>query len=318
MLKMSTIIVDLVSRDRNLLPKTIQEALKNLENKNKHPRDEFVTFSEGDHSYSVNGNKMKYSCTTVIKKYFSPFEAAKIAKKISAWNKGKKTSPYFNKSEEDILKMWEREADLGTMMHANIEFLMNIFNSDFSMDGYRLSQNEIMLEMSYFDNFCDKFIRTNNLEPFRTEWLIYDENAGLAGSIDMVLKENVQMKDEDFEEIPTWVKNRQKKRVEGKDNFWIFDWKRTKKLSYEAFAKKGQGTQCSIPNSYIEDCNFSTYSLQLNLYRTILEKNYGINIIGMCLVVIHPNNNDYKLHLVPFLEDETCYIYKKLEKNEDL
>ena len=287
MSKMSTIIVDLVSRDRNNLPKLVQETLKNLEIKNKHPRDNAITFVEEDHTYYINGQKLDTSCTSVVKKFFDPFDAPKIANKLSYLMKNKKNSPYFGMSGNDIVEMWRRETDLGTML-----------------DQYKFAQSEISLEMQYFSNFVEDFIDSGIIEPYRTEWLVYDEAIGVAGSIDIVFEEKKTIPFELFIENDesAWIKNRQKKTTgDDERRFWIFDWKRSKELKYKAYEK---GNVCKIPGSFIDDCNFSSYSLQLNPYRTMLEKNYDINIAGMALVVIHPNSDNYKVHLVPFLNNE--------------
>lgn len=310
MSKMSAVIVDLVSRDRNNLPKLVQETLKNLEVRNKHPRDNAITFTEEDHAYYINGKKLDTSCTSVIKKFFDPFDALKIANKLSYRMKNKKNSQYFGMTGNDIVEMWKKETDLGTMLHANVEFLMNSYKADFPFDKYEFAQNEIMLEMQYFSNFVEDFVDSGIIEPYRTEWLVYDEAIGVAGSIDIVFEEKKTIPSELFVENDegVWIKNKQKKlRKEDERRFWIFDWKRSKELKYKAYEKNNV---CKIPGSFIDDCNFSSYSLQLNLYRTILEKNYDINIAGMALVVIHPNSDNYKVHLVPFLNSEMEYIYK--------
>jgi hypothetical protein len=52
--------------------------------------------------------------------------------------------------------------------------------------------------------------------------------------------------------------------------------------------------------------------LQQSLYRFILEKNYGVNISKMFLVVIHPDyQRFYKLE-VPYLKNYVVYILNTL------
>jgi hypothetical protein len=48
----------------------------------------------------------------------------------------------------------------------------------------------------------------------------------------------------------------------------IYDWKFSKEIQTHSFGKKGLG-----PATELNDCNTTHYSLQLNLYREILEKN---------------------------------------------
>ena len=58
--------------------------------------------------------------------------------------------------------------------------------------------------------------------------------------------------------------------------------------------------------SHLPDANFWKYSLQLNTYKWILEKNYGKKISNMFLVWLHPNNpgNSYLRYEVDSLPKE--------------
>ena len=57
---------------------------------------------------------------------------------------------------------------------------------------------------------------------------------------------------------------------------------------------------------HLPDSNFWHYSLQLNIYRGILERKYGKKISGLYLVCLHPNNmyKTYDRIPVPFLDKE--------------
>ena len=46
------------------------------------------------------------------------------------------------------------------------------------------------------------------------------------------------------------------------------------------------------------------YSIQLNCYRHILETHYDKTIIGMYLLIMHPNNETYLNYKVPMLTKE--------------
>ena len=51
--------------------------------------------------------------------------------------------------------------------------------------------------------------------------------------------------------------------------------------------------------------NFWHYSMQLNIYRGILERKYGKKISGLYLVCLHPNNMNKSYDVeVPFLDKE--------------
>jgi len=60
----------------------------------------------------------------------------------------------------------------------------------------------------------------------------------------------------------------------------------------------------------LPDTNFWHYALQLNTYKTIIEEKYGKKVVGLCLVCLHPNNADYQLIEVPFMEKELVDLFE--------
>ena len=58
------------------------------------------------------------------------------------------------------------------------------------------------------------------------------------------------------------------------------------------------------------------YSLQLNTYKAILEKNYGKKVKGMYLVVLHPNNRNKSYHRIPVddLQKEVADLFELRKK----
>ena len=58
------------------------------------------------------------------------------------------------------------------------------------------------------------------------------------------------------------------------------------------------------PVSHFPDSNYWHYTLQLNLYRWLLEKHYGIVVSEMALVIMHPNNANYKRYKLNRLDEE--------------
>ena len=66
--------------------------------------------------------------------------------------------------------------------------------------------------------------------------------------------------------------------------YHIYDWKRTKKIDPDGnFGKFGRGLARDVP-----DCNYWHYTLQLNLYKHILESKYGMKIDRMYLMEFYP------------------------------
>lgn len=270
----------------------------------KHERDDDIEFEENGHTYTILKDKeSKYtSVTTFIHTHFSPFEANKIIEKMmknKSWKEGHK---YWNMTQEQIKSQWQENGNnvsqLGTSMHYDFECFMN--NSNLSI-GYthkelledyiknESNNNNINFEKSkeweYFINFIKDLPQ---LKPYRTEWTIYDEELKLAGSIDMVY------------ENPDKTLS-------------IYDWKRVKNITTVNNFNKYAITKsiCHMPDS-----NFWHYTLQLNIYKSILEKNYNKIVKELYLVRIHPDSeeNNYELIKLPILTLEINDLFQERKK----
>ena len=127
-----------------------------------------------------------------------------------------------------------------------------------------------------------------HLKPYRTEWMIYNEDVKIAGSVDMVYENS----DGTLE---------------------IYDWKRCKEIT------KVNGWNETATNpliSHLPSTNFWQYALQLNTYKTILEEKYGKTIKELNLVRIHPDipEQTYDLISVPILTREMIDLFSELRK----
>lgn len=231
---------------------------------NSHPRDDKITFVEKEHEYFIQGITDKItSVTTLIHKYFPEFNNDLVINKMMN-GKNWKQSPYYGKTPEEIKAQWDENkniaSSMGNKMHKSIE---DFINNDITQDEQTLE--EIKVEKGYFHNFWNDFqLKYPHLKPYRTEWMVYDEDIKLAGSIDCVLTDPV-------------------------GNLVLLDWKRSKKINMNNRFEKG-----FPPFAEFDNCNYSHYSLQLNFYRHILETKYKRNIIFMMLVIFHPNQSNYK------------------------
>lgn len=125
---------------------------------------------------------------------------------------------------------------------------------------YRVEDSE---EIRQFYRF-DQERKRRGWTPYRTEWCIYDEDLLLAGQLDMLFKHP----------DGTYV---------------LVDWKRAT-LKYT-----NEYERCSGVLAHLDNCNFNLYSLQLYVYKAILEKRYGLPVSEMYMCVLHPDNADYQL-----------------------
>ena len=82
------------------------------------------------------------------------------------------------------------------------------------------------------------------------------------------------------------------------DTYVIVDWKRSKNISRNSYHSEDVG---KYPLQDLPNCNFSHYSLQLNIYSSIYRRLYGIFTKAMFLVVCHPCQLRYRKIKVPIL-----------------
>lgn len=238
---------------------------------NSHHRDKHITFDEGPHIYTIDGDSNYTSVTTWNHSHFEPFNTDTIIGNMMR-SKNWTNSQYFGMSKQQIKEKWElnrnEAAQAGTKIHYDIECYYN--NNPIHNDS---------IEYTYFKKFKEDY---KNLIPYRTEWMIYDKQLKLAGSIDMIF-------------------------VNCKGEYEIYDWKRCKEIKKKSYGKKA----ITHSISHIIDSNFWHYALQLNTYKVILEKNYDIKISKMCLVCLHPNNinNSYLHYEVPDLSKEINLLF---------
>tara|TARA_Y100000389_G_scaffold153040_1_gene153164 strand:+ start:6029 stop:6844 length:816 start_codon:yes stop_codon:yes gene_type:complete len=252
---------------------------------NTHDRDDHIEFYEKTHVYTVKKKRGYKSITTIVHNGFEKFNSDKIIDKMMA-SPNWESSKYYGMTKAEIKKQWKdngsEAAKLGTTMHYLFEYHYNdMYNTELSqhpqffqdfMNNHDYSETT---EYKYFKNFIEDH---PDLVPYRTEWPVYDETKKIAGSIDMVF-------------------------INEDGTLSIYDWKRVKKI--ERF--NNYNKTCIVDGmSHIPDGNYWHYSLQLNLYKMILETNYGFTIKDIHLVVIHPENEieNYEKIKLPFIPEK--------------
>ena len=244
-------------------------------NNNPHPRDALIEFDAGPHKYTCAGEANYTSVTKWNHSHFKQFDADAIITKMMANERTWKKSQYYGKTREEIKAEWDENRDeaaqLGTDMHYGIECYYRGETPPLGNSSTTLS--------SHFMAFLEHH---PHLIPYRAEWMIFDEDIRLAGSIDMLYEDD------------------------GENEVMIYDWKRCKDIkkmnSFGDFAL----TDCI---AHFPDTNFWHYALQLNTYKAILEAKYNKKVTRMCLVCLHPNQASYQVYKVPDLSKELAELF---------
>ena len=238
-----------------------------------YEQDSHIDFEPEGHVYLYDGSRQLLPVSSLIAYFFEPFDAQKQAQR--QWER------YHIPVEESLTK-WERigrmASEVGTFVHEQTEnwFRDGTFETvcPFCFRGHT-EQVSVEREKQHF--LC--FVRDYAIRPYRQEWPVYDLEMNVAGTIDMICRND-------------------------DGTFTIYDWKRSKKVVdtlgqpiTAAFANKTDLRGLNLP-----DTSYYHYCMQQNLYRHMLESHYGIRIAGMNLVVLCPDYPTYFVAPVPRMD----------------
>jgi len=260
----------------------ILEKNKYLSIVNEHDRDKHIQFEDEGHLYIVDGDSNYKSVTTVVSQFHEHFNANEVIRKMRI--SGKKFLPgevYHDMTDADIKKLWKengcKASTAGTIMHFNIECFYN--RNPF--------ENPDLPELELFLSYEAEHAKLLGLVPFRTEWYIFDKEVRIAGSVDMIYR----------------------KEGTAENEVYIYDWKRVNPLS-----KENSFSNMKEPFDRFPDCKYCHYSIQLNIYCYILEKCYGMKVMGMALVVLHEINKNWIVEPVDRLDEDIRLLMETRKK----
>jgi hypothetical protein len=223
-----------------------------------------ITFYDEPHKYYI-GKQELISVTTIIHQYQEEFNE-------DYWSNYK--GEQFNISQREILRAWKFINEKGTIKGSAIhDYAENLFlNKKYEYPKQIILDNfgfdPVHKEYEITKKHVDKFHKDsrNKLIPIRTELIIYDRESLIAGMLDMLFW-NIKMKE-----------------------FQIWDWKTNKDFTSEMKSRH-------LLNDLfmLEDCDLELYSLQLELYKYIIEKNTPIKLGKSYLVWFSHNNDNYQI-----------------------
>jgi hypothetical protein len=223
-----------------------------------------VKFYDEPHKYFYDGKEL-ISVTTLIHQYQTPFDE-------EYWSEIKAEQFGINKYE--VKRLWKFINEKGTMKGSLIHnYAENLFQN--KKNEY---PKELVLKKFGFDPIYDEYIKTkvmvdnfykdtlNKLIPIKCEYVVYDKELLIGGMLDKL-----------FFNVKT-------------NEFQIWDYKTNKNLTFSNERYKLKGLLCDL-----DDCDIEIYSLQLDLYKYIIEKYTGIKLGKSYLVWVSHNNDNYKI-----------------------
>ena len=216
---------------------------------------------------------MFQSVTGFLGQFKKPFDSDMIAARV-ANSRGT--------AKKIVLAEWKEISDialkLGTNVHKWIEDYYNGLNPEMPTDERELDRVHKFL--SIYDERLHKFT------PVHQEFRVFSRKWGLAGTLDALFKLN-----------------------EGR---YVGDWKTNKKFTTDDDTE-GRKQKLLYPFNDMWDNSLNGYSIQLSLYRLMLQEESGYETQGGFLVWIGPNEKPMMYKIVD-LRDR---LYDFLQKNNN-
>jgi ATP-dependent exoDNAse (exonuclease V) beta subunit len=216
---------------------------------------------------------MFQSVTGFLGQFKKPFDSDMIAGMVA-----KKRGT----AKKIILAEWKEISDialkLGTNVHKWIEDYYNGLNPEMPTDEREVDR--ITKFLALYEEKLHKFT------PVHQEFRVFSRKWGLAGTLDALFKLN--------------------------DSRYVGDWKTNKKFTTDADGE-GRKQKLLYPFDDMWDNSLNGYSIQLSLYRLILQEEAGYETQGGFLVWIGPNEKPEMHKIVDFRNQ----LYDFLQKNNN-
>jgi ATP-dependent exoDNAse (exonuclease V) beta subunit len=236
-------------------------------------------FDEASHTYTYLPTGEQFvSGTTFIHHFFPAFDGSAVVDKMMSSPKWK-THKYYGMTKDEILALWDKEKNLasaqGTRMHACIEN---------DLLGNKVDWKGLETEKSQYEVVKARLAKSG-WRPYKMEMRIYSEKAKIAGTLDCLM-------------------------VNDDNEYLLIDWKRCKELK-----TSNMWENAYAPVSHHPNCNYIQYSLQLNLYKYILEHHYDIKVKHMWLCSFHRNQRKEIVHMIPEMRSEIRRMIRHFKKS---
>ena len=222
-----------------------------------------LMFSEKEHSYRIADGDRWEDCTEFISvtQLVHSFEPPFDSDAVAA-----RVARKTGRTVAEVKADWDYSRDMGTRVHANQEAMMN------GKEPPNKPQNDRERGIMTAGWKALRDIAAAGWAPFAAARMVASMKFRVAGTIDATFHR-------------------------GRNDVLLVDWKTNKKINTSA----PFGERMLPPLTDVECCEFTKYSLQLNMYRRILLEGYypPTTQFRMMLVHLRPEG-DYRPYDVPF------------------
>jgi ATP-dependent exoDNAse (exonuclease V) beta subunit len=224
-----------------------------------------IKYYDEPHIYIIDGQQLT-SGTAFVGEFKEKFDSQGQAIK-SAKKKGV--------SVEEMLAEWEFKGDFsrtkGTLLHnyAENHWQNKVLPLDYTLYDERFGEGLMKERLEECIRMFEEFYlkAQKNLIPIAMELVIGDAELGVGGMVDCLFW------NDKYKEYQIW------------------DYKTNKEIAeYSKYRKR-----MKAPINFLHDCELEAYSIQLNLYKYIIQKNTDIKIGKCFLVHIHEEQEQYNV-----------------------
>jgi hypothetical protein len=220
-----------------------------------HNFDNIVVDTE-NHGYRI-GDQNLISATTLVSRIKPDFDKDGVSKRVAERD---------GITQEEVLRQWDKKGefgrDRGTRLHCYIEDLMVE-----KIDPITRAVNDRIPAMDAFDKVWEKMSSKLKAKLKYQECVVGDSQYCVAGRVDAIFDLDIK----------------------GKESSHIFDWKTGK------FRVDNQYEKLLPPFDDVDSCELNAYSIQLSLYRLIIEKNTDMKLSDSYLVHLR-DDGEYMMH----------------------
>ena len=240
----------------------------------------YIKYFDEPHEYYIDGVK-QISATQFLGKFKPKFETNQMAEGY-ARRRGL--------DKESVIRDWDFKRDFSTVKGSAFhEYVENWYGNKIFPYNQRIAEQKFGIDVvrEAYDKLIDLFDKfyedsKDNLIPVKSELVVGDREYGICGMVDQLFFNKKH------------------------DELQIWDWKTNKKIG----TKNDYGEKFLEPLETLDVCELNTYSLQLNLYKHIIEKNTNLKIGKLYICWFHENNKKYEVIQCKDLSEEINQLVK--------
>ena len=251
-----------------------------LKRRHPFPREARIHFDEPSHTYTIDGSiVVPRSVTGLVHQYTNEFNPSLVIAQMRARDSWEwKQQEHLREdgevmTNEEIIAKWARNGEVQRSRGTLLHFHCEAFLNYATIEGPPSPE---------FCQFLDIYehVITTSSTVYRTEISMFSCGLRVAGQADCLC-------------------------LDRDGHIIIWDWKRSKQIRMDS------DQQMRPPLDHLPDCNYWAYSLQLNVYRYILESEYSMHVSRMLLGVVHPLSPGPLVIEVPRMDDEIALIVER-------